>query len=247
MAEATADDSSATEEEDEPLSLEDQINSWVRAAYLADDHKMVNSIVQHQATCRFRCQRAGGNECCDPNSGCKLARCIDPIAMAKYEAQLAQFEEAQAGLGGTKKRKGMSPKEPVPQNHVFSEMFGRDLAKKIPSFHVRTSQSLRDVLYRSLKKADSDGVSTDAILPKSQQQVKRGNDVFELSDGVRISLKFPAQSMVDGQTQQYENKFWVGQQPDYEFRFERDKKSHRRLAIDGVNPNVSPSSLSAGV
>ena len=101
MAEATADDSSATEEEDEPLSLEDQINSWVRAAYLADDHKMVNSIVQHQATCRFRCQRAGGNECCDPNSGCKLARCIDPIAMAKYEAQLAQFEEAQAGLGGT--------------------------------------------------------------------------------------------------------------------------------------------------
>jgi hypothetical protein len=240
MAEATADDSSATEEEDEPLSLEDQINSWVRAAYLADDHKMVNSIVQHQATCRFRCQRAGGNECCDPNSGCKLARCIDPIAMAKYEAQLAQFEEAQAGLGGTKKRKGMSPKEPVPQNHVFSEMFGRDLAKKIPSFHVRTSQSLRDVLYRSLKKADSDGVSTDAILPKSQQQVKRGNDVFELSDGVRISLKFPAQSMVDGQTQQYENKFWVGQQPDYEFRFERDKKSHRRLAIDGVNPNVSP-------
>jgi hypothetical protein len=87
--------------------------------------------------------------------------------MAKYAVNLAQYEAAQAGLVGTKTRKGVSPKVPVPQNHVFDDIFGRNMTGKISSFHLQTSQSLRDVLYRSLKQVDSGGTSPIVVVRTS--------------------------------------------------------------------------------
>jgi hypothetical protein len=103
---------------------------------------------------------------------------------------------------------------------------------------VETSPSLCDVLHRSLKQIGKE--STDVILPKSQIFAEGLNGEFAMSDGEPISLKFPAQSMVDGQTEQYVNKFWVGQQTWYEFRFKQDRLGVKREDVVGVNSIVSP-------
>ena len=148
--------------------------------------------------------------------------------MQKYNEELSKFNGADArrlpaaGAGEMAKRQKVAPPvRPVPQNRVFNDIFGRDLAGKIVSFHVETSPSLCDVLHSSLKPIGEE--STDAILPKSQIFAEGLNGEFAMSDVDPISLKFPAQSMVDGQTEQYVNKFWVGQQTWYEFRFKQDR------------------------
>ena len=245
MADDTDGGSSATEEEeDEPPALEDHISEWVFDTYQAGYTEMSQSLLKHLTNSRFRCQQGKGNECCDADVGCQKAQHVADRCMQAYNEELKKFDDAharqpRAGAGEiAKRRKVAPPAKPAPQNRVFDALFGRDLAGKIVSFHVETSPSLCDVLYRSLKQVD--GESTDAILPKSQKFVESGNGDFALSDGDPISLKFPAQSMVDGQTEQYVNNFWIGQQTWYEFRFKQDRVGVKRQAVVGVNPNVSP-------
>ena len=245
MADDSDGGSSATEEEDEPPALEDHISQWVLDDYQAGHMEMSRSLLKHQVNSRFRCQQAEGNECCDAKVGCQKAEHVDDRCMQIYNEKLLKFNGADArrlpaaGAGEmVKRRKVAPPAKPVPQNRVFDDIFCRDLAGKIVSFHVETSMSLCDVLHRSLKQIGEE--STDAILPKSQIFAESHNGEFAMSDGDPISLKFPAQSMVDGQTEQYVNKFWVGQQSWYEFRFKQDKVGVKRQAVVGVNPNVSP-------
>ena len=158
MADDSDDGSSATEEEDEPLALEDHISQWVLDDYQAGYMEMSQSLLKHQANSRFRCQQAEGNECCDAQVGCQKAQHVDERCMQKYNEELLNFNGADArwlpaaGAGEMAKRQKVAPPvRPVPQNRVFNDIFGRDLAGKIVSFHVETSPSLCDVLHRLLK------------------------------------------------------------------------------------------------
>ena len=73
MADDSDDGSSATEEEDEPLALEDHISQWVLDENQAGYMEMSQSLLKHQANSRFQCQQAEGNECCDAQVGCQKA------------------------------------------------------------------------------------------------------------------------------------------------------------------------------
>ena len=54
MADDSDDGSSATEEEDEPLALEDHISQWVLDDYQAGYMEMTQSLVKHQANSRLQ-------------------------------------------------------------------------------------------------------------------------------------------------------------------------------------------------